>query len=93
LGGIFANFFRENNKKLTFNLLSLLIVFVAISVYSLSQTVTTTNQINDNTSQIETVYDYKATITTNVLYQVESIRNRSRSAKKGAESDPAYALD
>ncbi|WP_342600202.1 hypothetical protein MHB48_03650 [Psychrobacillus sp. FSL H8-0483] len=93
MGGIFANFYRENNTKLTFILLPLLIVFVAISVYSLSRPVTTTNQINGNTSQIETVYDYKATITPNVLYQVESIRNRSRSANKGAESDPAYALD
>jgi len=59
---------KGNNKKLFSPLLLVLIIAVTILIYSLSQPATTTNQINDNNPRIETSYDYKATVKSNLLY-------------------------
>lgn len=59
--------FKENNKILIITLVALLIISVAISIYSMMQPTTTTNEFNNNTSQLETIYDYKATIIPNIL--------------------------
>jgi len=60
--------FKENNKKIVFILVILLIISVPISVYSLVKPPTTSNQITDNNLKINTSFDYKATIKPNVLY-------------------------
>jgi hypothetical protein len=46
----------------------LMIFSTGFTIYTFLQPATTTNQVNDNTSKIETGYDYKAEITPNVLY-------------------------
>ena len=46
----------------------MLLLSAAVSIYSFSQSATTTNEKNDNSTQIKTTYDYKATITPNILY-------------------------
>jgi hypothetical protein len=68
LRGILANVLKKNKKKLFIILVTLLIISASISVYSFSQPIITTNQNNENNSQIVTGYDYKATITPNILY-------------------------
>lgn len=60
--------FKENNKKIVFTLVILLIISVPISVYSLVKPISTSNQITDNSLEISTSYDYKATIKPNILY-------------------------
>ena len=60
--------FKENNKKIVFTLVILLIISVPISVYSLVKPPSTSNQITDNNLEINTSFDYKATIKPNVLY-------------------------
>jgi len=65
---ILVNMVKGKNKKLFFPLLLVLIIAATISIYSLLQPASTTNQINDNTPRIETSYDYKATVKSNLLY-------------------------
>ncbi len=65
---IVANLFKKTNIKLIYVLLPIFIVSAAISVYSLSKPASVTEVINDNSLQMETSYDYKATITPNILY-------------------------
>ena len=65
---IFSNLLNKKNKKLKFYLAGLLIIAATVSVFSFLQPTTTTSQSNDNTAQFGTSYDYKATITPNILY-------------------------
>jgi hypothetical protein len=46
----------------------LLIFSTGFTIYTFLQPTATTSQVNDNTSQIETGYDYQAEITPNILY-------------------------
>ncbi|MFZ3577027.1 DUF5305 family protein [Virgibacillus sp. DJP39] len=64
---IIRNLLNRENKKIMFSLVTLLIISASVSVYSFLQPTTITNQINDNTAQFQTTYDYKATVTPNVL--------------------------
>lgn len=57
-----------NTKTLSYILAPLLLITATISILSLIQQATTTSDINANTTNIETSYNYKATITPNVLY-------------------------
>ncbi|WP_391207624.1 DUF5305 family protein [Psychrobacillus sp. L4] len=59
---------KRDKKKISFILLLLLTMSAIISVYSWSMTASETKQINENVSQIQTSYDYKATLTPNILY-------------------------
>lgn len=63
-----AKIFKKNNKNLFIILIILLAVSTTLSVFSLLQPTTITNQTSGNTPQIVTNYDYKATITPNILY-------------------------
>ncbi|QUW23535.1 hypothetical protein JSQ81_08555 [Sporosarcina sp. Marseille-Q4063] len=65
---IFSNLLNKKNKKLKFSLTGLLIIAATVSVSSFLQSTTTTSQINDNTAQFGTSYEYQATITPNILY-------------------------
>jgi len=65
---ISVNKFKGNNKKIVFTLVVLLIISLPISVYALLKPPTTSNQITDNNLEINTSFDYKATIKPNVLY-------------------------
>ena len=56
------------NKNLNFVLIGLLIIVATSSVISLVQPTTTTKQLDGSTTQVGTSYDYKATITPNILY-------------------------
>ena len=60
--------FKVNNKKIVFVLVVLLIISIPISVYSLLKPLSVSSQVSDNTSRIETIFDYKATIKPNILY-------------------------
>ncbi|WP_342433986.1 DUF5305 family protein [Neobacillus sp. FSL H8-0543] len=60
--------FKRGNGKLFYVLAALPILFTAAAIYFFLQPSTTTIEVNDNTSIIETSYDYQATITPNVLY-------------------------
>lgn len=59
---------KGKNIKYIFILVTLLILSTTITILSISRPATTTNQIDGNTTQMETSYDYKATITPNILY-------------------------
>ncbi|HEY2422228.1 MAG TPA: DUF5305 family protein [Neobacillus sp.] len=59
---------KKNKKTFIFILILFLLVTAAISIYSLSLPPTTTNQFNGNNTQIQTNYDYKATMAPNILY-------------------------
>ncbi|MGB2993667.1 MAG: DUF5305 family protein [Paenisporosarcina sp.] len=65
---ISVNKFKGNNKKIVFTLVVLLIISLPISVYALLKPPTTSNQITDNNLEIDTSFDYKATIKPNLLY-------------------------
>lgn len=65
---VLVNMVKGKNKKLFTPLLLVLIIAATILIYSLLQPATTTSQINDNTPRIETSYDYKATVKSNLLY-------------------------
>jgi hypothetical protein len=60
--------FKDNNKKIVFTLVVLLIISVPISLYSLVKPTSSSNQITDNNLEINTSFDFKATIIPNVLY-------------------------
>jgi len=60
--------FKEKNKKIIYTLIVMLGISAAISVYSLLIPKTTSSQINDNTSKIDTSFNYQATIKPNILY-------------------------
>ncbi|MEK4484679.1 DUF5305 family protein [Psychrobacillus sp. FSL H8-0484] len=62
------NVFKKYQKKFTIILLPVLVVAGVISVYTLMQPTTITNQVDNNVSHFQTSYDYKATITPNILY-------------------------
>lgn len=68
MGEIIANLFKKYNKNLFFIIAILLLISVAILVYSLSRPTTLTIKKNDNLSHMETIYEYQATIKPNVLY-------------------------
>ncbi|WP_192797456.1 DUF5305 family protein [Psychrobacillus glaciei] len=59
---------KRDKKKVSFILLLLLTMSAIISVYSWSMTSSDTTQINENVSQIQSSYDYKATLIPNILY-------------------------
>lgn len=63
-----ATVLKKKNKKLFLSLLPLLLIIGALSVYSWNTPQTTTVQLVDSTSNIETAYDYKATMSPNILY-------------------------
>ncbi|MCL6572506.1 MAG: DUF5305 domain-containing protein [Bacillus sp. (in: Bacteria)] len=66
--GSLANRLERNNQKAIIILVPVLMIAVAIAIYSISQPSITPNQTNDNTAQIETSYDYKAMVIPNILY-------------------------
>lgn len=59
---------KRYNKKLYTIIVILLVLSVGLTIYTFLQPATTTVQVNDNTSLIETGYDYKAEIIPNILY-------------------------
>lgn len=59
---------KRDKKRVSFILLLLLTMSAIISVYSWSMSTSETKQINENVSQIQTSYDYKATLIPNILY-------------------------
>lgn len=68
MGEVIMNMFKKNNKKLILILALLLLISISITVYSLAQPSTVTNKVDENISQMETNYEYKATISPNMLY-------------------------
>ena len=68
MGEVIMNIFKKNNKTLILILALLLLISTSITVYSLAQPSTVTNKVDENISQMETNYEYKATISPNVLY-------------------------
>lgn len=68
MGEIIENIFNKKNGKLILILAILLLISASITVYSITQPSTITNQVDDNISQMETIYEYQATIKPNVLY-------------------------
>ena len=63
-----ATWIKKNTKTLCYILAPLVLITATVAVFSLLQPAATTSQINDNTTAIETSYDYKATIIPNILY-------------------------
>ncbi|MDR7239076.1 DUF5305 family protein [Neobacillus drentensis] len=63
-----SNKLKRNSKKFYRIIILLLVISTAFTIYTFLQPATTTTQVNDNTSRIETGYDYKADITPNILY-------------------------
>ncbi|MFS0689419.1 DUF5305 family protein [Sporosarcina sp. 179-K 8C2 HS] len=63
-----ATVLKKNNKKLFLSLLPLLLIIGALSIYSWMTPQTTTVQLVDSTSNIETAFAYKATMSPNILY-------------------------
>lgn len=59
---------KKNTKTLCYILAPLLLITTIISIISLLQPAISTSQITENMTNIETSYDYKATIIPNVLY-------------------------
>ncbi|MEK5067052.1 DUF5305 family protein [Sporosarcina sp. FSL K6-1508] len=68
MGSILVHLYKGKHRKIFLPLLLVLIISVAVSVYSLSGPAITITQINDDIPRIETNYDYKATLMPNVLY-------------------------
>jgi len=68
MGSILVNLYKGKHKKIFAPLILVLIISAAVSVYSLSRPAITTTQTSANSPRIETNYNYKATITPNVLY-------------------------
>ncbi|WP_423800229.1 DUF5305 family protein [Neobacillus sp. SAB-20_R2A] len=66
--GTLTNMLKRYNKKLYTIIVILLVLSVGLTIYTFLQPATTTVQVNDNTSLIETGYDYKAEIIPNILY-------------------------
>ncbi|WP_164667894.1 DUF5305 family protein [Virgibacillus doumboii] len=59
---------NRKNKKFMTSLIVLFFISTAVSAYSLLQPTTITKQTNENTAQVQTQYDYKATVTPNILH-------------------------
>ena len=64
----FKSWLKNNAKAVFYALLLLAVISGVVLVLSLLQPLTTTSEFNDNNANLETSYDYKATITRNVLY-------------------------
>ena len=64
----FKSWLKNNAKAVFYALLLLAVISGVVLVLSLLQPLTTTSEFNDNNANFETSYDYKATITRNVLY-------------------------
>lgn len=64
----FKSWLKNNAKAVFYALLLLAVISGSVLVRSLLQPLTTTSEFNDNNANLETSYDYKATITRNVLY-------------------------
>ena len=64
----FKSWMKNNAKAVFYALLLLAVISGVVLVQSLLQPLTTTSEFNDNNANLETSYDYKATITRNVLY-------------------------
>lgn len=64
----FKSRLKNNAKAVFYALLLLAVISGGVLVLSLLQPLTTTSEFNDNNANLETSYDYKATITRNVLY-------------------------
>ncbi|QCJ44343.1 hypothetical protein FAY30_21900 [Bacillus sp. S3] len=62
------NLYKRRRKTLVITLLPFFILSSALSVYSLLQPTTITNQLNGNKLQMLTNYDFKAEIRPNILY-------------------------
>lgn len=62
------NVLKRYHKSLSKIFAILLILSTILAIYTFMQTATTTIQVNDNTSLIETGYDYQAEIRPNVLF-------------------------
>lgn len=65
---IVQKLFRKNSRKSIYILVPALLLAASLSIYTSSQSATTTNVKNDSSVQIGTTYDYRATITPNILY-------------------------
>jgi hypothetical protein len=63
-----SNKLKRNNKKFYKIIVILLVVSTALTIYTFLQPATTAIQVNDNTAQIKTGFNYKAEITPNILY-------------------------
>ena len=63
-----ATWIKKNTKTLCYILAPLVLITATVAVLSLLKPAKITRQINDNTTNIKTSYDYKATIIPNVLH-------------------------
>ena len=59
---------KKNTKTLSYILAPLLLITASVAILSILEPATTTSLTNNNTVNIETGYDYKATLTPNILY-------------------------